>query len=193
MRVFTLVMMVVLVCGTFACGKKNRKDDFTITGPTFERDADGNLVRKFDIDGDDKPDVTKTFKEVADPDDPSVTKSRLIKKEVDVNSDGKINMRRTYNELGALMLEEVDTDLDGRMDVINHIDNGNLVRKDLLDQGSGVVLTSRYYFEGNIQRVEQDTNHDSKVDYWEFYEQGVLDRIGRDLNGDGRADTWQRR
>ena len=192
MRVWKLMVVVSLVAAV-GCGKKDKKDEFTITGPTFTRDEEGNLVRHFDIDGDDKPDVTKTFKETPDPDDPSVTKSALIKKEVDVNSDGKVNMRRTYNELGALMLEEVDTDLDGRMDVINHIDNGNLVRKDLLDATSGTILASRFYFEGSIQRVEQDTNDDDKVDYWEFYEQGVLDRIGRDLNGDGRADTWQRR
>lgn len=192
MRVWKLIVVVSLV-GAVGCGKKDKKDDFAITGPTFSRDEDGNLVRQFDIDGDDQPDVTKTFKETPDPEDPSVTKSALIKKEVDVNSDGKVNMRRTYNELGALMLEEVDTDLDGRMDVVNHIDNGNLVRKDLLDAASGTILASRFYFEGSIQRVEQDTNNDDKVDYWEFYEQGVLDRIGRDLNGDGRADTWQRR
>lgn len=192
MRVWQL-MMVALLVASVGCSKKNKKDDFAITGPTFERDEDGNLVRKFDIDGDEKPDVTKVFKEVQDPDDPSATESRLIKKEVDVNSDGNINMRRTYNELGALMMEEVDTDLDGKFDVINHIDNGNLVRKDVLDPDSGLILTSRFYFDGNLQRVEQDTNSDEKVDYWEFYEQGVLDRIGRDLNGDGRADTWQRR
>ncbi len=193
MRLSQLLLVGLVAMGLAACSKKNTKDDFTISGPTFERDADGNLVRKFDIDGDAKPDVTKTFKEFPDPDDPSVTQSRMIKKEVDVNSDGKINMRRTYNELGALMLEEVDTDLDGRMDVTNHIDNGNLVRKDLLEQESGTVLTSRFYYDGALQRVEQDTNSDAKVDYWEFYEQGVLDRIGRDLDGDGRADTWQRR
>lgn len=193
MRVWRLTVLALVVIGLAACGKRNSKDDYAITGPTFERDEDGNLVRKFDIDGDSKPDVTKTFKEFPSADDPSVTESRMIKKEVDVNSDGNINMRRLYNEVGDLMREEVDTDLDGRIDVINHIDNGNLVRKDLLDPETGEVVVSRFYFDGNIQRVEQDTNDDTKVDYWEFYEQGVLDRIGRDLNGDGRADTWQRR
>lgn len=189
-HLFATLIALLLLGG---CGKKDKKDDLAISGPTFTRDEEGNLVRHFDIDGDEKPDVTKTFKDFPDPADPSATKSRIYKKEVDVNSDGKVDLRRMYNEAGQLMQEEVDTDLDGRIDVVNHIDNGNLVRKDILDPESGVVLASRYYFDGSIQRVEQDTNNDSKVDYWEFYEQGVLDRIGRDLNGDGRADTWQRR
>lgn len=193
-------MRSLILCAVFvalplvACGDKGEtEEEITITGPTFSRDADGNIVRKFDIDGDKKPDVTKTFKETPDPDDPSIMQQRLLKKEVDVNSDGNINMRRIYNEAGELMLEEVDSDLDGTMDVINHIDNGNLVRKDILDPATGIVLASRYYHDGTIQRVEKDTDSDEKIDYWEFYEQGVLDRIGRDLNADGRADTWQRR
>ena len=192
MRILALILIALFAVPIVGCKKKNKKDEFNIAGPTFARDEDGNLVRMFDIDGDDQPDVTKTFKEVEDPEDPTTTRSRIIKKEVDVNSDGKINMRRTYNEFGQLMLEEVDTDLDGDIDVVNHIDNGNLIQKDLVE-ADGKISTRRYYYDGALQRVETDTNGDEKVDYWEFYEGGVLDRIGRDLNGDQRADTWQRR
>lgn len=195
MRVWTITVCLVVGSLAVGCGnKKNRQgDDLEIGGPKFSRDEEGNIVREFDIDGDDKPDVTKVFAEYPDPEDPSLTRQRLLRKEVDVNSDGKINMRRIYNEEGQLMLEEADTDLDGKMDVVRHIDSGQLIRKDLLDPESGVVLASRYYRDGELDRVEKDTDRDDKIDYWEFYEQGVLDRIGRDLNGDGRADTWQRR
>jgi hypothetical protein len=194
MRVWTFTVCLIASSLFLGCGNKaQEEDEFEVAGPKFSRDEEGNIVREFDIDGDDKPDVTKVFAEYPDPDDPSVMRQRLIRKEVDVNSDGNVNMRRSYNEDGELMLEEADTDLDGTIDVVRHIDNGQLIQKDLLDPESGVVLASRYYFDGEIQRVEKDTDRDDKVDYWEFYEQGVLDRIGRDLNGDGRADTWQRR
>lgn len=176
-----------------ACKKGKADDAIGFQGPTYTRDEEGNIIRKFDIDGDKNTDVTKYFKEYPDPSDPSVMRQRLFKKEVDVNSDGKVNMRREYNEKGQLMREEVDDDLDGRMDVVNHIDSGKLVQKDILDPESGEIVAVRYYWDGEIQRVEKDTDKNGDIDYWEFYEQGVLDRIGRDLNGDKRADTWQRR
>lgn len=187
----SILMTLLLVAA--ACGKNGADDDLAFEGPTYTRDEEGNIVRQFDIDGDNNTDVTKYFKEYPDPEDPSIIRQRIYRKEVDVNSDGKINIRRTYNERGELMLEEVDDDLDGVMDVVNHIDSGKLVQKDLIDGETGQVLAVRYYWDGQIQRVERDTNSDAKTDYWEFYEQGVLDRIGRDLDGDGRADTWQRR
>ncbi len=190
MKRATFLLMILMTVG---CGKNNADDEIGFQGPTYTRDEEGNVIRQFDIDGDKVTDVTKYFKEYPDPEDPSVMRQRLYKKEVDVNSDGKVNMRRTYNEKGELMLEEVDDDLDGVMDVINHIDNGNLVQKEVLDPETGAVVAVRYYWEGTLQRIEKDTNSDSKTDYWEFYEQGVLDRIGRDLDADGRADTWQRR
>lgn len=194
MRLHRYCIVVLLACSLCACGKNNKKDaEMDFGGPTFDRDEDGNLVRRFDVNGDNRPDVSKTFVEYPDEQDPSITRRRMIKKEVDVNSDGEINLRRMYNEAGQLVLEEVDTDLDGRIDVVNHVDGGALIQKDLVDPESGVIVASRYYLDGTIQRVEKDTNDDEKVDYWEFYEQGVLDRIGRDLNADGRADTWQRR
>lgn len=189
----TIVLFSALAMLT-ACSKNEAKDENIFgAGPTYTRDAEGNIVREFDIDGDDHVDVKKYFKEYPDPEDPSVMRQRLFKKEVDVNSDGKINVRRTYNEEGELKLEELDDDLDGTFDVINHVDGGHLVQKDILEPETGAVVAVRYYWEGELQRVEKDTNNDTETDYWEFYEQGVLDRIGRDLNGDGRADTWQRR
>lgn len=177
-----------------ACGAKSGDDDgFEAVGPTYEYDEEGHLVRSFDIDGDGDTDVTKVFVQYPDPTDPSVTLQRLIRKDVDVNSDGKINMRRHYNDEGNLFREEVDSDLDGLFDLVNYIDGGHLARKELLNSQTGAVVASRFYLDGELVRVEQDSDGDGKIDYWEFYEEGVLDRIGRDLNGDQRADTWQRR
>lgn len=156
------------------------------------RDKDGNLVSQSDANQDGETDVWKYFAEAPDPDDPSVTITRMIRKEVDVNFDGQVDMVRSYNELGQLTLEKVDVDLDGDFDYVNHLDNGNLVRREVLDT-EGKMVANRYYADGELQRVEKDRDGNSQPDYWEFYEQGILDRIGQDLNGDGRADTWQTR
>lgn len=187
-----MILGLVGVIVTGCSGVDERPDSELILGgqTKMTRAEDGNWLQEFDVDGDGRVDVTKVMEEYPDPNDPSVTKTRMIEKRVDVNSDGKLNIVRKYNEEGRVMLEDVDTDLDGIFDFRNHLDAGRIVKKELYD-AEGRIVATRYYDKGEIQRVEKDTTGDQKVDYWEFYEQGVLDRIGRDLNADGRADTWQ--
>lgn len=196
MNTFKIVVLTLLV-GMIGCGSSSEttNEDRLLGGGNstlITRDDDGNLVSQSDANQDGETDVWKYLDEYPDPNDPSVTKTRLVRKEVDVNFDGQINIVRHYNEAGELKLERVDVDLDGIPDYENHLDNGRLVQRDVLGP-DGRVLAMRYYTNGEIQRVEKDTNGDSKIDYWEFYEQGILDRIGQDLNGNGRADTWQTR
>lgn len=187
--------ILVAFIGLMACGgDESMSDQLGIRGEqsVMKRQADGTWTQEFDVDGDGKVDVTKVLVEYPDADDPSVVKTRLQKKMVDVNFDGKVDFVRNYNEFGAVISEDVDLDLDGNFDVTNHIDNKVVVQKDMLGD-EGKVIETRYYANGEIQRVEKDTTGDAKIDYWEFYEQGILDRIGRDANADGRADSWTTR
>ncbi len=187
--------VLIAFIGLIACGgDESMSDQLGIRGEqsVMKRQADGTWTQEFDVDGDGKLDVTKVLVEYPDADDPTVVKTRLLKKMVDVNFDGKIDFVRNYNEFGAVISEDVDLDLDGNFDVTNHIDNKVVVQKDMLGEG-GKVIETRYYANSEIQRVEKDTTGDGKIDYWEFYEQGILDRIGRDANADGRADSWTTR
>ena len=109
-----------------------------------------------------------------------------------INNLNQIKLLQISEHFELIPGEEVDLDLDGKADVINHVDNKRVVLKEMLD-GDGKVVGSRYYDADTIQRVEKDTTKDGKIDYWEFYEQGILDRIGRDVNADGRADSWTTR
>jgi len=154
---------------------------------------DGTIRKTYDDNNDGLSEVTKYFVEEADPDDPTVTTRRIIRMELDVNSDGKINVVRHYAQNRKLDREEIDQDLDGKIDIVSYYDGGEMAKKEILKRDSQKVETTRYYARGSILRVERDTNNDGKVDYWEFYEGGVLDRIGRDFNADGRADSWQKR
>lgn len=200
-RYFALVgLTALLLAVTAGCGSdeaaKNKGDDglAEATGPRFTTtQEDGLIVERYTLDDDDKPDVVKYFEEYPDPDDESVTKRRLRKKEVDVNSDGTIDIVRLYNKAGTPIKEKIDVDLDGNADTVNYFDNGELVKKEVLSKDASEVVETRFYTQGTIIRVEKDLNNDDKVDYWEYYEQGSLDRIGRDIDADGRADSWTRR
>jgi hypothetical protein len=175
---------------------KNKNDDGlqSFGGPSVSTtEEDGLIVERFTLDDDDKPDVIKYFEEYADPDDKSITKRRLRKKEVDVNSDGKIDIIRNYDKLGTLTAEKLDVDLDGTPDTLSYFDNGDLVKKESLSRDGSEVVETRFYSSGKIIRVEKDLNKDKKIDYWEYYEEGTLDRVGRDIDADGRADSWTRR
>lgn len=191
-RTLIVVFALALIAG---CGGSDTEDEVDIAnlGLGFKTDEDGNLYQELDTKKDGTPDIRRVYEEVPDPNDPSVTTMRKLRKHIDVNNDGKFNIVRHYSEEGALKREEVDTDLDGRFDAINYIDAGDVLRKELLDPETGRVVAVRYYDEGEILRVEKDLSGDSKIDYWEYYERGILDRIGRDLNADGRADSWQTR
>lgn len=199
-RVFAFVGLVaVLAAGSAGCGsdeaaKKGRADGLENLGPRLTTtEEDGLIVERYTLDDDDKPDVVKYFEEYPDPEDESVIKRRLRKKEVDVNSDGKIDIVRLYNKNGTLLKEHLDVDLDGHADTVSYFDNSELAKKELLSEDASEVVETRYYSDGKLLRVEKDLNKDEKVDYWEFYEEGTLDRIGRDIDADGRADSWTRR
>ena len=200
-RFFALVgLAALMLTATVGCGSdeaaKNKADEGlgAAAGPGFTTtQEDGLIVERYTLDDDDKPDVVKYFEEYPDPEDESVIKRRLRKKEVDVNSDGTIDIVRMYNKAGTPTQEKIDVDLDGNADAVNYFDNGDLVKKEVLSKDGSDVVETRFYTDGKILRVERDLNEDDKVDYWEYYEQGSLDRIGRDIDADGRADSWTRR
>lgn len=50
----------------------------------------------------------------------------------------------------------------------------------------------KYYVNGQLSRVQRDTNGDGKPDRWELYSDGRLERIGVDLDYDGYVDRWDR-
>ena len=114
----------------------------------------------------------------------------VVRKEVDVNFDGKIDLVRMFDENGELITERLDTDFDGRVDVVNVFESGNLARKEYDTNFDSVTDLWRYFEGGVIARKEADLDHNGQVDYWEYYEKGQIDRVGVDLDGDGSVDQW---
>ena len=146
--------------------------------------VEGLTVRRFDVNKDKKPDVIKYFKEVNGDE-------IMVRKEFDLNFDGKIDVWRFYADTGELLREDMDYDFDGHVDAENYYEAGELVRQEMDLDFDGKPDMKRFYEKGVIARMEADTNKDGKVDYWEYFEKGKLDRIGIDRDGDGRVDDWK--
>lgn len=141
-------------------------------------------VTEFDLNHDKKPDVwtyTVAGKDGAE---------RVVRKEFDLNYDGKVDLTRVYAPDGQLERDILDLDFDGRTDQVNHYEKGQLVRKERDLDYDGRPDQWVYYERGRIVRKELDANRDGKVDEWEYWENGQVDRVGKDVDGDGQVDQW---
>jgi len=145
-------------------------------------------VTEFDLNHDGKPDVWVYTVKAKTPD--GIEYDRLVRKEMDINWDGKVDIVRYYDENGQISKEALDLDFDGKVDQWNYYEKGVLVRKERDLAYSGKPDLWIYYEKGHIVRKERDTNHSGKVNYWEYWENDHVDRVGEDLDGDGKVDRW---
>ncbi len=120
-------------------------------------------------------------------------KEILVRKERDLNGDGKIDTWERYAPDGTLEAVAYDLDFDGKPDEVLHYEKEQLVMKEMAFGFDGIPRSWSYYEKGKLVRRERDTNGDGKVDTWEYWENGELDRIGVDTDGDGQVDRWEAR
>ena len=141
-------------------------------------------VEGLDINGDRKPDIFKHYKDVGE-------RRIIVKREADLNADGKIDLVRLYNVKGEPTEETVDLDFDGNKDVKRVFEGGKLIREGYDMNLDGKPDLTKFYEDGALIRKEQDSRLDGKTDYWEYYdEKGKLERIGVDHDADGEIDAW---
>jgi hypothetical protein len=147
----------------------------------------GEHATAYDLDRDGKADLWRYTVLVED------GKERVVRKERDLNGDGRVDMWEAYDQDGNLIKQAFDLDFDGKPDLAITYEKGQLVKKEFAPGFDGMVRTTEYYEEGKLVRKERDTKGDGKIDTWEYFENGELDRIGVDLDGDGQVDRWTRR
>lgn len=158
------------------------------------------IVKKFDLNKDKRADLWKVYKYKNTTDGKRVLE--LVRIEIDLNGDGKIDVRRFYKDNNKTR-EEFDLDFDGRFDVMHfYDDNGNLYKKAYFMRSRDPQrpdLIKYYEVVGTkkdkkvvLVRKERDDNLDGRIDYWEYWENGVLERIGRDTDFDGTVDVWEK-
>ena len=107
--------------------------------------------------------------------------SVLVRREVDLNWDGLVDVRTWIGPDGALTHEEMDGDFDGWVDWVDYYENGERVRSEIdtdYDHSLDVVL----YFENGTEVVRRmrDSNFDGLLNRIES-----ADCIEIDEDGDG--------
>ena len=190
----TLLGAALAFAGCATTGSAEKKDG--ATGPDGEQVAEnikqkqaGNeKVTEFDLNKDKKSDVWTYTVMAKGPDGKDI--ERMVRKDLDINWDGKVDIARVYDEKEQISRESLDLDFDGKVDEVIFYEKGLVVRKERDLSSSGKPSLWVFYEKGQIVRKERDTNGDGKVDYWEYWENGQVDRIGEDLDGDGNVDKW---
>lgn len=192
LRVTVLAAAVALVgCATTGGAEKKADEagDGEQVAENIRQKVSGNeKVTEFDLNGDKKPDVWTYTVTAPGPDGQDV--ERVVRKELDLNWDGKVDISRTYDEREQISREALDLDFDGKVDQVTFYEKGIVVRKERDLSAQGKPSLYLFYEKGQLARKERDTNGDGKIDYWEFWENGQVDRIGEDLDGDGNVDRW---
>ena len=115
----------------------------------------------------------------------------IMRKEMDTNLDGKMDVIRNYNRRGALTGEQVDTEFDGVLETEATVVDGKVTRVTIDLTGDGKPESTRFYRNGQLQRIERDPNGDGLTDSWSHFENQALTRIGTDYDGDGGVDDWK--
>ena len=149
------------------------------------------IVERFDLDGDGKADVWKVYKRLNDGEEGASEDRVLVRKDMDINFDGRVDIRKHYAPNGEITKEEMDLDFDGRVDAVSHYREGKLHLREMDMAFDGTTDLWKYYENDQLIRKERDANHDGKPDYWEFYQDGKLVRTGRDLDGDGKPESYE--
>lgn len=188
-----VAILAVLPMGCASIAGETRADDAVASKPEPPKGADRLPDDNFDPTGLDRRDIDLNRDTLPDAYQFAQVKDGeliVVRKEVDVNFDGKIDLVRMFDENGELTIERLDTDFDGRVDVVNFFDSGALSRKEYDTNFDSRTDLWRYFEGGVIARKEADLDHNGQVDYWEYYEKGQIDRVGVDLDGDGSVDEW---
>lgn len=157
-------------------------------------EQNGLALQTFDLNRDGKPDVFKYFKEAqsADAKNTKPAARKLVRKELDLNHDGIIDMTRIFDDAGAIQEESADLDFDGKPDETAFFAAGVLIRKELDVNYDGKIDIYKHYQAGELDHIQYSRLATGQIDTWEYYEKGKIDRIGVDTDGDGKVDRWDR-
>lgn len=149
---------------------------------TTSMTADGLTEQKVDLNRDGKPEITNYYRERTEG-------KLLLRKDTDLDQDGRIDVRTEFDDAGQRVKEQYDGDFDGRADCVDHFIAGKRTYSEIDTDFNGTFDLFKYYEAGVARRKERDTNGDGRVDMWEYLdEQGTVVKFGRDVDNDGKMD-----
>ncbi len=151
-------------------------------------------INAFDLNNDGTADMWKILRPTQKHIDSKST-SQLARKEVDSNFDGHVDVWLIYNDSEQLKEQLSDTDFDTKIDQRDFFEKGQVVQREIY--GDGYIIdgntapkAKKHYKNGNLYKIEHDTNADLKPDRWEIFLDGRLTQVGYDKDNDGRVDYW---
>lgn len=196
-----LSLSMLAACGGSDASLRERTQD--VPSPLLEPiyTEDGMKGERFDLNLDGTADIVKWVR-YRDRSGQLLADARLkeprgeyveviMRKEMDTNLDGKMDVIRNYNRRGALTGEQIDTEFDGILETEATIVDGKVTRITIDLNGDGKPESTRYYRNGQLQRIERDPNGDGLTNSWSHFENQALTRIGTDYDGDGGVDDWK--
>ena len=174
----------------------------TFENPRFDNT---DLRRQiYDMNGDVKVDLWKFYMLKPMAKDETKMEYILVRKELDLNFDGRIDRIMYYNLKESLIREEIDTNFDGSIDRVHYYDDSMIIKTefyqlncnhfdiDAVGDPSNPDLV-RHYRKGILTREETDAQCDGvSENITIFNAEGNISQIGDDNNGDGIVDRWIR-
>jgi hypothetical protein len=134
---------------------KNMDEEKQLPQSTTFEEITNQVRSSVDKDQNGRPDIW-TYRETED--------SPITVRALDLNQDGKQDMRTYFDSNGNITREEIDGDFDGLVDIID-------------------------YYTNNVRTESQiDTNSDKTFDVFRFYEEDILRREDLDINYDNKID-----
>ena len=191
------LMLTFLGCATEKEQEKLIVNSKTVRKKTKDKRYKKNkLIEPFDVNQDGEADMWKIYKEITVSDE---IRRVFLRREIDLNFDGKLNYIKFYSEKGNIEKEYLDRDLDGIFDDIRfyeknvvkkiEIYKSNPLEKDNLTLRKKINPFKVYnYRRGTLKRVTLDTRKSPKEDIFLFYKKNKLEQIGIDYDDDLKID-----
>lgn len=151
-----------------------------------EQAPDGTLIRRFDLDGDGKPNLWRVVVNEGGTE-------RTVRRDEDLNFDGRVDTRHFFGSDGVLVKEEIDLDYDTRVDAIATYEGGVKIREEHFLPNRPKPHVIRLYSNGKLIEKQRDQDGDGIYETFEYFDEGKLIRIGRDTTGDGKPDAYDER
>jgi hypothetical protein len=174
-----------------ACAKTPKGTEAPAENLVTESSTEGTVEQKIDFDANGQAEVTNYYRERAEG-------SRvLVRKELDLNRDGKADVITFVDERGSIEKEQMDGDFDGKFELTDTYQAGVRMATEYDTDGDGRPNVFKYYLKDPagkvyLDRKERDEDGDGRVDVWEKFDaSGAVIITGRDADGDGKMDERQ--
>lgn len=144
-------------------------------------------VEIIDENEDKIPEIKRYFTQIAD-------KRHMVREEIDLNSDEKMDMIKYYNRDRHLAKIHLDLDYDGKFDVRQYYEfdyrknRPSLVKKEIYTGLTEQPDIVKYYINEELFKRVLDRNNDGKGDLIEYFHEEKLVRVEKDDEFDGKID-----